>query len=301
MVARMLALVLSSSALAGCASGGWAQNAEATQKKVLNASVAFDGAQHPALDVAEGNGAIKVVRDDTLGQARIEATIRSKDAKRLEAARLTSAFEDGVLRVRVEWPGGKEINGDAASFVITGPAFDGLTLETGNGEIEIEGQSGAAKLKSGNGSVVATAHRGEAELRTGNGEIEAKEITGRVFADSGNGSVSIVAAGGEVTARSDNGDVAIELADACAGPVTASSGMGDVALTLGRGFRGAIDGSTGMGGVRVIGSSPAARVVSRSNRAFNVEVGSGAEVGAERSRVSSGMGSVSVRLAKPNA
>ncbi len=163
-----------------------------------------------------------MVSEERLGQATIVANRNSS----------------GVLEVSAKAPEGGWRNSEGCDFEIAVPDAAGVDLSTGNGAIEIEGLSGAAKLETSNGRITIKGHSGSVEARTSNGRIEATDV------------------GGPVNARTSNGSVTVRLAAASEGPATIQTSNGAVTLELSAAFRGDLDAHTSNGSIHVPSSPP---------------------------------------------
>lgn len=243
-----------------------------------------------ALLVNTDNGGVSVVKASGSDHVAITAKLHSQDKERLEAARVVAEREaGGALRVAVEWPGGLRWNNEGCAFEIALPDATGVTVETSNGVITLEGLSGEARLRSSNGSLSVTDHDGPVFGETSNGTILLKNVSGAANVESSNGPVNIEAAGGPIKAVTSNGRVRIEanpqrpepiyaktsnggvmirgaggpvdaitsnagvelqLSPTCAGPVRVDASNGGVTLELGPAFRGELELDTSLGRIR---------------------------------------------------
>jgi DUF4097 and DUF4098 domain-containing protein YvlB len=142
-----------------------------------------------------------------------------------------------------------------------------LTVETGDGTVEVSSLKGSIRVSSGDGSVRASQLSGNIELRTGDGDIRAQDLTGdlrlktgdgridgsnldgKCDAWSGDGGIRLMGRFDELRVRSGDGGVT---AQAAAGSTIASdwsinTGDGAVELTLPKDLKADVDASTNDG------------------------------------------------------
>jgi hypothetical protein len=146
-----------------------------------------------SLDVETGNGFVRVTRvADSSGIAiaytrRANGTSREDAQEHINDVTVSSRVEDGVLKVKAEWPEGPRgygcdfnvqmgvripvsittSNGLIALAGTDAPA----TLETTNGPIEVSNTSGQTTARSTNGAIRFAGHRGPLDVRTTNGPV----------------------------------------------------------------------------------------------------------------------------------
>ncbi len=152
----------------------------------------------------------------------------------------------------------------AIAYEITLPADTTLAVNTGSGEISVEGVRAAAKLHTGSGSIRAQDLGPQSSLETGSGSIHAESVAAPATAGTGSGSIQADFTG--------SGDIDVH---------TGSGGI-DV-----RGVNGGLRGRTGSGHIHVDGNvkgpwqlhtgSGGVRMVLGSSGGFelNVHTGSG--------------------------
>ncbi len=126
------------------------------------------------------------------------------------------------------------------------PAGRDVELETGGGDIRINGIEGGVKAKSGGGDLEVEDCHGNVQLTTGGGDVQVKRLRGGLTAKSGggdldvedcHGDVLLTTGGGDIevrrlrgtlTVRTGGGDVSVQT---CSGKVECKTGGGDVKLT----------------------------------------------------------------------
>ena len=219
------------------------------------------------IDVLTHNGGITVVREDRT-DVQIILHIKATSQERADATGVTTERQaDGTLLVRADWPEGKRLNREQATFEIKTPGANGATLETHNGSLTIERLAGKAILITHNGSVNAHEHNGnvlvethngstdatnisgDLAVETHNGRIEATDVQGSVLLTSHNGTIRAREIGGAAEARNHNGTVNIALRSDNAAPVVARTHNGTVDITLGHAYAGQLQASTDNGSI----------------------------------------------------
>jgi len=243
------------------------------------------------IDVRTANGAVDISTAPDETQTTIVAQLRATTRERLEEAQVNAGYDGGVLLVRVEWPDGRRRSNEGASFDIEAPGARDVTVDTGNGRIEVAGATGAADLRTSNGRVVVRRHQGPIYAATSNGRINLDGELTEVDVDTSNGGVQIVGAAGPVRVHTSNGGVGVELTDDNPGPVQVRSSNGGIRLGLGPAFVGRLLLDTSNGRVR-LEDAPPARISSISRSAADLRFGEG---GAE-SVADTSNGNVTVRF-----
>jgi DUF4097 and DUF4098 domain-containing protein YvlB len=119
----------------------------------------------------------------------------------------------------------------AISYEITVPADTTLQVNTGSGEISVEGVRASAKLHTGSGGIRTTDLGKDSRLETGSGSIRADSVAAPMFASTGSGSIQADLTG--------SGDVEVH---------TGSGGL-DI-----RGVNGGLRARTGSGHINVAGN-----------------------------------------------
>lgn len=188
------------------------------------------------LRVRTKNGFIRVLvdasRDDALIRSFTFANASSNNAAEDLLSQITLKVEktgdnSEILDVSVEFPdtgSSAHGNGDnhgpgqfgrdavGASLKITLPAGLILDLESSNGSVSIEDNSGNAKARTTNGSILIDGNAGDIDLATDNGGVEARKVTGNALVRAINGNIIIRATppdNGSIDAETINGGVSI--------------------------------------------------------------------------------------------
>jgi DUF4097 and DUF4098 domain-containing protein YvlB len=170
-----------------------------------------------------------------------------------------------------------------------------LHVETGSGDIRLQGIAGAARADTGSGSIHVTdasrsvqadsaagdieLHRirGGAEAKSGSGEIVAVDVEGDLHADTSSGDIKITRVRGSVHARSGSGRVAVALVSS---DVEAQTSAGDLQFV---GIEGTVEGKSGSGSARARGVRKELDVEMASGDIEAALPGSGAQVDAATS------------------
>lgn len=250
------------------------------------------------------NGTV-TVRQASGGQAHIRAV--TENAGDGEIRYLTSGGRGGDFRVCAVREGatctdeGIESRGDRgwgrnrrgrANFTVEVPRGVVVRVNSGNGDVAVEGATADVHAGSGNGSVRVGSGAARVRASSGNGTVLVDGARGPVNASSGNGRVVVSTASGPVNASSGNGRIEVTMATLrAAEDMTFSSGNGDVILTLPDNFGAQLEASTGSGGIE---SDFPMRVQGRmSSRRMAGTIGGGGG----HLRISTGNGSIRLRRA----
>lgn len=205
-------------------------------KGVQSATVRAAAAS-PSLDVETANGAI-TVGPGTGDSVVVVGTIRASSRERLDGVAITTVQgEDGVIRVRVTWPGGTRQASEGCALDVQTPSLGGARCRTSNGSITVSGATGDADLKTSNGAVRAVGCAAGVVIETSNGSIFVDGAkTARAVTSNGKIEVRLAAdATGPVIADSSNGSITLGVGSAFTGKVTCVTSNGSVKNTTGRG------------------------------------------------------------------
>lgn len=251
----ILLLAVAVQPLAGCAMSS------ITAKRAQ--SVVEPHVDGTALEVISRNGAVEIAVDPSLREVLIEANFRASGDTIEEAdARVAS------MSIRTERAGGRLIvapaitgnwePNDACSFTIRLPQVNGVSVDTKNGAVTLDGTSGPALLVTSNGPITVSDHAGALDLRTSNGAVSVTDTTDRVDVTTSNGSVRL------------------SLTDSAPGPVNVVTSNGSVTLSVGPSFAAAFNLRTSNGRITVIDSEGTERVRS-SGGLVTTQLGTGGE------------------------
>jgi DUF4097 and DUF4098 domain-containing protein YvlB len=109
---------------------------------------------------------------------------------------------------------------------VHGDALAGsLTIDTGNGDIDLASYSGQLRLDTGSGDVMLGVSRGETSIDTGSGDVVVRQLVGNASIDTGSGDVRIErVAAGRLGIHTASGDVTVRDGAASSFSVQTSSG-----------------------------------------------------------------------------
>jgi hypothetical protein len=137
-----------------------------------------------------------------------------------------------------------------ANFTVEVPRGVVVRVNSGNGDVTVDGATADVNAGSGNGDVRVGSGAGRVSASSGNGAVMVEGARGPVRASSGNGRVTVNAANGPVNASTGNGRIEVAIANLReAGDMEFSSGNGNVTLTLPANFGAELEASTGNGGI----------------------------------------------------
>lgn len=243
-----LVLLLLLTVLGGCAASSSVQVLENRQ---IVSGIVFDPAH--AVVIEGDNGDIKVRRVDG-GSVHVRADIRANGAARLAAVQVVMQTDAaGTLSIRVQWPIGWRKPGEAATLEVDLPGCAALTVNTGNGGIDVAGLACPAVLSSGNGEISLADHAGSAEISTSNGYVTAERVNDACRIRTSNGLVQLRDIGGRISVSTTNGAVEIGLTEDNPGPIDVRTANGGVEIELGTAFTGDLRLETFNGHIRVVG------------------------------------------------
>lgn len=127
------------------------------------------------------------------------------------------------------------------SLVIEIPENMNLNIDTGAGNISINGVKGNLDIESGAGNVSITDIQGNVTVATGAGNMKFKKITGSVEADTGAGNLTFFNITGDIAADCGAGNITI---DTCSGYVDVDTGIGNIDVS---GVKRKVKANTGLG------------------------------------------------------
>lgn len=128
-----------------------------------------------------------------------------------------------VVVVRTSRPaGGSNLN---VHFELRAPADTGLDLQTGAGDVDVQGFVAGAAVETGSGSIAARGLMGNVGLRSGSGSVDAQDVEGQLTIDSGSGSLTVQGMDGDLAAHTGSGGIKITGAN---GNVRLDTGSGTV-------------------------------------------------------------------------
>ncbi|TVQ63469.1 MAG: hypothetical protein EA379_03950 [Phycisphaerales bacterium] len=240
----------------------------------FNAESPFDPAA--GVRIAANNGPVEIVpgAGDTL---RVHATVSAASPSRLEHTRVRLEPDaEGVLRVGVDWPSGRE-PAEASAFRIEAPVGARVTdVDAGNAAVRIVDMAGDVRIITTRGDVEVLNHRGHIHAETTYARVTVRDPGGNVYAKSENGVITVHNAPGRVRAVTANAGVDVRLSSHNPGPVHIESSLGAIHLEIGEGFVGELDLHSVSGSLDI----PAAlseHIVSRGRERATLRFGEGGE------------------------
>jgi hypothetical protein len=248
----------------------------------------------PPLDARVRAGDLTILPHDAQ-QVRVDAVFKSPHVERVQEAELRVREQsDGTIVVDVRWPGDTRRDNESASLTIHMPQANGVTLQTGSGDVDVKGMGGPLVARTGSGDVELQGHAGSIEVMTGSGDVEATDIAGEARARTGSGDTTLHRVGQYVDVRTGSGDVDVSLLPQASGPVVIRTGSGDVDVRIGEGMRGEMAMSAGSGDVS-LGTMPAGlqwQMMSQGNRWMVLRFGGSEE---PASSIDTGSGDIRVQ------
>jgi DUF4097 and DUF4098 domain-containing protein YvlB len=170
-----------------------------------------------------------------------------------------------VVVVRTSRPAGRSnLN---VRLELRAPADTGLDLQTGAGDVEVQGFVAGVAVETGSGSIIARGLVGNVGLRSGSGSVDAQDVEGQLSIDSGSGSLTVQGVNGDLeahtgsggievigangNARLDTGSGTVEYQGAPRGECRFETGTGSVVLRLPAELDFRIQADTGSGSIDV--------------------------------------------------
>lgn len=227
--------------------------AEQSFDKTLNVSSGVN------LDLTTGSGGV-VIKSGGANQVVVHGTVRSSndwwggDAENMvKSVASNPPIQQNGNSIRI----GYNLPEDAKRHVsiayeVTVPADTTLAVNTGSGEISVEGVRASAKLHTGSGSIRANDLGRDSRLETGSGSIHADSVAAPMFASTGSGSIQADLTGsGDVEVHTGSGGIDLRGVN---GGLRGRTGSGHISAD--GNIKGPWDLHTGSGGVRLaLGSS----------------------------------------------
>jgi len=222
------------------------------------------------LDLTTGSGSV-MIKTGSANQVVIHGRVHSNDRwggspeSAVKSVESNPPIEQNGGSIRIGYNLADDIKRHVTiSYEITLPPDTTLAVNTGSGEISVEGVRATAKLHTGSGSIRAQDLGPQSSMETGSGDIHAESVAAPITAGTGSGSIEADLTG--------------------SGEVDIHTGSGGIDL---RGVNGGLRGRTGSGHIHVDGNvkgpwqlhtgSGNVRMVLGSSGGFelNVHTGSG--------------------------
>jgi len=212
------------------------------------------------LDLTTGSGEVNVKTGGS-NQVVIHATVRSSNdwwggdadgAIRSVESNPPIAQSGNSIRVGFNLPEDAKRHVSIA-YEVTVPPDTTLQVNTGSGEISVEGVRSPSKLHTGSGSIRARDLGPQSRLETGSGSIHADSVAAPAYANTGSGSIQGDFTGtGDVEVRTGSGGIDIR---GVSGGLRARTGSGHI--TVDGSVKGPWQLHAGSGNVRMALSSGA--------------------------------------------
>lgn len=164
---------------------------------------------------------------------RIKASSEEKASELAEAVKLEGERLGSKLKITLDYGDFYKLRKKYyCALDIKVPARLSLSLETTNGEMNIDEMEGSIKAETTNGDVGMDGCGGDADLKTTNGKIRASNVNGELRASSTNGSLKLAGYGEYVKGYTTNGNVSLVLLGAMSGDVELGTTNGGIELTI---------------------------------------------------------------------
>jgi DUF4097 and DUF4098 domain-containing protein YvlB len=208
------------------------------------------------LDMTSGGGNVHVT-PGAAGEVRIHGEIRAHqwgfegDLKRLSEIKSNPPVSQEGNLIQV---GGTTqiLRNVSIDYTIEVPVETEIHVNTGSGDVQVEGIKGPANFHAGSGNISASSIAGDITSGSGSGSIKFQDVQGQVHVTTGSGDVRIQSAKGEIRLGTGSGDIEITQPG---GNVIAGTGSGKIEVT---GATADLRFHTGSGEISVDGSPGAA-------------------------------------------
>ncbi len=234
------AVVLGALTLAGCP--------VSTERNSFTVEKTLPFAADDLLSVNAKNGKISVHATKNISEVRVTASVKVEMRQYGSPTAVQHALQDlldeieikvvpvsvGVsietISPEVSFPPDAIVTVD---YDIEVPEQAGLRVDSGNGDVSIDGTIGSVDTDLGNGDISLTGIQGNLDVRLGNGSLQCLEIAGVIDAEVGNGRVTVshklpLLAEERWSVEVGNGSVTARLTEGSAFKVSASASVGDI-------------------------------------------------------------------------
>jgi DUF4097 and DUF4098 domain-containing protein YvlB len=235
-------------ALLALLAGNGCSEAQFTRSTDFARTHAFEAGRPFAVDWTSGRIDVRIdpsvseITADGQLKARAGSTERARELH--DQTKVEFVKVDGRIVLRLTTP--KPVIGGnvSADVTIRLPAGVSMEIDSVNGAISVDGNTGPLSVDSTNGRIEITRQHGPTEVDSTNGEIQIESLAGSVHTSTTNGRVSIratPAAEDRVRATSVNGAIDIRLPATVAATVKASTANGSVRFEPGEATIGNVD------------------------------------------------------------
>jgi DUF4097 and DUF4098 domain-containing protein YvlB len=154
------------------------------------------------------------------------------------------------LQIEVRMPREADLSVDTGDGSVQVASINGrVNVHTGDGSVKADSLSGTIDLHTSDGSITVDTLKGDIRLRTGDGSIEARNIDGKVEADSGDGHIRLAGRFDALNVKTGDGSVntQVQPGSKMATNWSIRTGDGSVDILLPSDFQANIDATTGDG------------------------------------------------------
>ena len=202
--------------------------------------------QSPLLEVDSFAGNV-TVRTGESGRIRAVVTKNARNSAGLQRIRVDFDQGDNGLRIRASRPTGLSAN-ESVNLVLYVPADARLDLDTGAGNIEVDGVEGEIVAHTGAGNVHVWGAAARVELDTGAGNIDYQgEPWGEATFETGAGNISLhlpADVSAEIELHTGIGNISLG-----GFPVEGDTSGTDIQGSIGTGEQATISADTGVGNI----------------------------------------------------
>lgn len=210
------------------------------------------------LDLTTGSGEVNI-KTGSSNQIEIHGTVRSgndwwggdaESAVRSVESNPPITQSGNSIRVGYNLPEDAKRH-VSISYEVTVPPDTSLQINTGSGEISVEGVRSQARMHTGSGGIRVRDLGPQSRLETGSGSIRADAVAAPIYAGTGSGSIQADLTGtGDVDVHTGSGSIEVRGVN---GGLRARTGSGHI--TVDGAVRGPWQLHAGSGGVRLALSS----------------------------------------------
>ena len=207
----VIALGVVVAALSGCGDGA----SEPTHESSEIRQAVFPVSGSPSVGVTASNGRVTVRGQAGLAEVRVTSTLHNRGASiaqaenRVDEMSVLATQEGDRIVLRYDASEQPEVAREhgRVDFDVTMPIVGGVSVDVGNGAIDVAGLEGTVVLKTTNGEIAAGDIAGALDARTSNGPIDVTRVQGALRLDSSNGRLRMTGIEGSVDAETSNGSI----------------------------------------------------------------------------------------------
>jgi len=208
----------------------------------FTASAAFTGIN--TVRVVNPNGNINVQLDSAIPNVRVsgvkstlgpESTDATNRLNQITILAQPLTTNSPILQIEAVIPVGTGTVTERVDFEIAIPAAADLDLNTQNGNITLEGNTGVVVARTSNGNITITDNTGNLNVSTSNGNLELQNIVGSVTGTTTNGSITVVAqipTLGTINLTDSSGPIELQVPSSTAANLTLNANNGTIDADL---------------------------------------------------------------------